>query len=92
MYLGYGVVLNLEGKKKKKKGNLSVRKKRAKEKKKICCFTSTKEVKKERAKWNSNLTKPAVISYSYKQMPHWRKWGKTNSYKFNLRVKIHWDN
>lgn len=49
MYLGYGVVLNLEGKK-KKKGNLSVRKKEQKKIKKICCFTSTKEVKKERAK------------------------------------------
>lgn len=87
MYLCYGVVLNLEGEKR----NLSVREKEQK-KKKICCFTSTKEVKKERAKWNSNLTKPAVISYSYKQMPHWRKWGKKNSYEFNLRVKIHWDN
>lgn len=92
MYLCYGVGSKPGGeeKKKKKKRNLSVRKKRAKEKK--ICFTSTKEVKKERAKWNSNLTKPAVISYSYKQMPHWRKWGKKNSYEFNLRVKIHWDN
>lgn len=91
MYLGYGVVLNLEGEKKKKEISQSG-KKEQKKRKKICCFTSTKEVKKERAKWNSNLTKPAVISYSYKQMPHWRKWGKKNSYEFNLRVKIHWDN
>lgn len=90
MYLCYGVVLNLEGRKKKR--NLSVRKKKKSKRKKKIGFTSTKEVKKERAKWNSNLTKPAVISYSYKQMPHWRKWGKKNSYEFNLRVKIHWDN
>lgn len=85
MYLCYGVVLNLEGKKKISQSG-------KKQKKKICCFTSTKEVKKERTKWNSKLTKPAVISYSYKQMPHWRKWGKKSSYEFNLRVKIHWDN
>lgn len=85
MYLGYGVVLNLEGGKKKKKKEISQSgKKEQKKRKKISCFTSTK--------WNSNLTKPAVISYSYKQMPHWRKWGKKNSYEFNLRVKIHWDN
>lgn len=92
MYLCYGVGSKPGGEeKKKKKKEISQSGKKEQKKKKIC-FTSTKEVKKERAKWNSNLTKPAVISYSYKQMPHWRKWGKKNSYEFNLRVKIHWDN
>lgn len=72
----------------KKKSLSQEKKSKRKKNKKSAVLLLLKRSKRSALNETVTLTKSAVISYSYKQMPHWRKWGKKNSYEFNLRVKI----